>query len=246
MHILIKENRSIKNIFDKFMKGIEKMKRKNKKEEVPNLIEVNNLIDYNQKLEDDDKTFERLMYLYSAAIKELQTKVEIIKDEFKIFYNYDLIDHINTRIKTPESIKGKMQKRNLELNYKEMIENINDIAGIRIICPLKKDIFSIRNLIEKLPEVSVLTEKDYVTHPKESGYSSYHIIVEIPVTLSQNIVYVKVEIQIRTIAMDFWASLEHKMKYKPEEKIDKKSSKEWVSCAKVIQKLDNKMMLLNS
>ena len=222
------------------------MKRKNKKEEVTNLAKVEKYIDYNKKLEADDKTFEKLMFIYSTAIKELQTKIEIMKDEFKIFYNYDLIDHINTRIKTPESIKKKMQKRNLELNYKEMIENINDIAGLRIICPLKKDIFSIRNLIEKLPEINVITEKDYVTHPKESGYSSYHIIVEVPVTLSQNIVYVKVEIQIRTIAMDFWASLEHKMKYKPEEEIDKKSSKEWVNCAKTIQKLDNKMMLLNS
>ena len=222
------------------------MRRKNKKEEVTNLAKVEKYIDYNKKLEADDKTFEKLMFIYSTAIKELQTKIEIMKDEFKIFYNYDLIDHINTRIKTPESIKKKMQKRNLELNYKEMIENINDIAGVRIICPLKKDIFSIRNLIEKLPEINVITEKDYVTHPKESGYSSYHIIVEVPVTLSQNIVYVKVEIQIRTIAMDFWASLEHKMKYKPEEEIDKKSSKEWVNCAKTIQKLDNKMMLLNS
>ena len=222
------------------------MRRKNKKEEVTNLAKVEKYIDYNKKLEADDKTFEKLMFIYSTAIKELQTKIEIMKDEFKIFYNYDLIDHINTRIKTPESIKKKMQKRNLELNYKEMIENINDIAGVRIICPLKKDIFSIRNLIKKLPEINILTEKDYVTHPKESGYSSYHLIIEIPVTLSKNIVYVKVEIQIRTIAMDFWSSLEHKMKYKPEEEIDKKSSKEWVNCAKTIQKLDNKMMLLNS
>ena len=241
------ETKNIKRYtFNKFMKGMKKMKRKNKKEEVTNLAKVNNFIDYNKKLESNDKTFEKLMYIYTAAIKELQTKVEIMKDEFKIFYNYDLIDHINTRIKTPESIIQKMKKRNLALNYKEMIENINDIAGLRIVCPLKKDIFSIRNLIEKLPEVNVLNEKDYVTHPKESGYSSYHLIVEVPITLSQNIVYVKVEIQIRTIAMDFWASLEHKMKYKPEEEIDKKSSKEWVSCAKAIQKLDNRMMLLNS
>lgn len=222
------------------------MKRKNKKEEVTNLAEVNNFIDYNKKLEADDKTFEKLMFIYSTGIKELQTKMEIIQEEYKMFHNYNLIDHINTRIKTPESIKQKMEKRNLNLNYKEMIENINDIAGIRIICPLKKDIFSIKGLIEKLPNINILTEKDYVTHPKESGYSSYHIIVEVPVTLSKNIVYVKVEIQIRTIAMDFWASLEHKMKYKPEEEIDKKSSKEWVNCAKVIQKLDNKMMLLNN
>ena len=222
------------------------MKRKKVKEEPTDLMQINNFLDYNKKIEANDKTFEKLMFIYSIAIRELETKMEIMKDEFKIFYNYDLIDHINTRIKTPESIIEKMKKRNLSLNYKEMIKNINDIAGIRIICPLKKDIFSIRNLIEKIPEINILTEKDYVTHPKESGYSSYHLVVEIPVTLSQNIVYVKAEIQIRTIAMDFWASLEHKMKYKPEEEIDKKTSKEWINCAKAIQKLDNRMMLLNS
>lgn len=222
------------------------MKRKNKNKEVTDLAKVEKYIDYNQKLEKNDETFKKLMFIYSTGIKELQTKMEIIQEEYKMFHNYNLIDHINTRIKTPESIKQKMEKRNLNLNYKEMIENINDIAGIRIICPLKKDIFSIKGLIEKLPNINILTEKDYVTHPKESGYSSYHIIVEVPVTLSKNIVYVKVEIQIRTIAMDFWANLEHKMKYKPEESIDKKTSKEWISCAKVIQKLDNKMMLLSS
>ena len=222
------------------------MKRKKIKEEPTDLMEIKNFLDYDKELKEDDKTFEKLMFIYSTAIKELQTKIEIIQDEYKLFYNYDLIDHINTRIKKPESIMQKMKKRNLELNYHEMIENINDIAGVRIICPLKKDIFSIRNLVQKLPGINIITEKDYVTHPKESGYSSYHLIVEIPVTLSQNIVYVKVEIQIRTIAMDFWASLEHKMKYKPEEEIDKKSSKEWVNCAKAIQKLDNRMMLLNN
>lgn len=222
------------------------MKRKNKNKEVTDLAKVEKYIDYNQKLEKNDETFKKLMFIYSTGIKELQTKMEIIQEEYKIFHNYNLIDHINTRIKTPESIKQKMEKRNLNLNYKEMIENINDIAGIRIICPLKKDIFSIKALIEKLPNINILTEKDYVTHPKESGYSSYHIIVEVPVTLSKNIVYVKVEIQIRTIAMDFWANLEHKMKYKPEESIDKKTSKEWISCAKIIQKLDNKMMLLSN
>ena len=222
------------------------MKRKKIKEESTDLMEIKNFLDYNKELKEDDKTFEKLMFIYLIAIKELKTKMEIIQDEFKLFYNYDLIDHINTRIKKPESIIQKMKKRNLELNYREMIENINDIAGVRIICPLKKDIFSIRNLVQKLPGINIITEKDYVTHPKESGYSSYHLIVEVPVTLSQNIVYVKVEIQIRTIAMDFWASLEHKMKYKPEEEIDKKASKEWVNCAKAIQKLDNKMMLLNN
>lgn len=218
---------------------------KDKKAEVTDLIRMENFLDYNKEVKKEDKTFEKLMFIYSIAIRELETKIGILKDEFKVFYNYDLIDHVNTRIKEPESIIQKMKNRGCKLTYKEMIENINDIAGIRIICPLKKDIFSIKDLIEKLPGVHILKEKDYVTHPKESGYSSYHIIVEVPITLSTNVIYVKVEIQIRTMAMDFWASLEHKMKYKPEDEVSKKVSKEWINCAKMINKLDNKMMLLN-
>lgn len=218
---------------------------KQKKTKVDNLIKIENFLDYNQTLKTEDETFRKLMFIYSTAIRELKTKIEILKDEFKIFYDYDLIDHINTRIKTPESIIQKMERKNIAINYKDMIEKINDIAGVRIICPLKKDIFSIKDIIQRLPGINVLKEKDYVTYPKESGYSSYHLIVEVPVTLSKQNIYVKVEIQIRTIAMDFWASLEHKMKYKPEEEISKKESKEWVNCAKMINKLDNKMMLLN-
>ena len=220
--------------------------RKNKnKMNGGNLIKIENFLDYNKKIETEDKTFEKLMFIYKMAIKELETKIEIIKEEFKVLYNYDLIDHINTRIKEKESIKKKMKKRGLNLTYKEMIENINDIAGIRIVCPLKNDIFSIKNIIAKIPGIRILKEKDYVTNPKESGYSSYHMILEVPVTLAKKTIYVKVELQIRTMAMDFWASLEHKMKYKTEREIHKKESKEWINCAKLISKLDNKMMLLN-
>lgn len=218
---------------------------KRKKEKTNQLIRVENFIDYNQALKVEDETFQKLMFIYSIAIRELETKIGILKDEFKIFYHYDLIDHIDTRIKKSESIIHKMKKRKIACNYKDMIENINDIAGIRIVCPLKKDIFSTKNLIQKLPGINILKEKDYITQPKKSGYSSYHLIVEVPVTLSSQNIYVKVEIQIRTIAMDFWASLEHKVKYKPEEKISKQEAKEWINCAKMINKLDNKMMMLN-
>ena len=215
---------------------------KNKKQD---LIKIENFLNYEDKIEVNDKTFEKLMFIYSIAIRELDTKIGILKDEFKIFYDYDLIDHMNTRIKSPESIMKKMQSKNYNFTYRDMIENINDIAGIRIICPLKKDIFSIRNLVKKLPGVHVLKEKDYVTRPKESGYSSYHLIIEVPITLSQNIIYVKAGVQIRTMAMDFWASLEHKMKYNPQDEVSKKTSKELVNCAKMISKLDNRMMLMN-
>ena len=219
------------------------MKQKVKGEET--LLKIENFIEKQEPIKANDKTYEKIIFIYSVAIKELLTKLEILKDEFKIFYDYDIIDHIQTRIKKPESIIKKMQDKGYELTYQMMIENINDIAGIRVICPLKKDIFSVRNLVEKLPGIRLLKEKDYVTNTKKSGYSSYHLIVEVPVTLSQRIIYVKVEIQIRTMAMDFWASLEHKMKYKAKGTITKKTSKELIEYAKIITKLDNKMMLLN-
>lgn len=209
------------------------------------LQKIENLMEIEKNIEINSKEFEKIMFIYKVAIKEINTKLEILKEEFKLFYEYDLIDHINTRIKSPESITKKMKDKNLNYTYKDMIKNINDIAGIRVICPIQKDIYSIRNLIMNIPGIKILKEKDYVKNPKKSGYSSYHMIVEIPVTLSQNLMYVKVEIQIRTLAMDFWASIEHGLKYKTDKEITKATSKELVQCAKIINKLDNKMMLLN-
>ena len=199
-----------------------------------NLIKIENILATNEPIKVEEKTFEKLMFIYSVAIKELTTKLEILKDEFLVFYNYELIDHLKTRIKKPHSIIKKMQDKNCELTYEKMIQNINDIAGVRVIVPLKNDIYTIRNLISGVPGIHILKEKDYVTNPKKSGYMSYHLIVEIPINLSQKLIYVKVEIQIRTIAMDFWASIEHKAKYKTKDKPSKKTSKELIECAKMI------------
>ncbi len=210
------------------------------------LQKIENFLKTDENIEINSKNFEKIMFIYKVAIKEIENKLDILKQESKIFYDNDLIDHINTRIKAPESITTKMKNKGLEYTYKEMIENINDIAGIRVICPLKKNVYSIRNLITNLPGIKILKEKDYIANPKKSGYSSYHMIIEVPVALSQNLVYVKVEIQIRTLAMDFWASIEHKMKYKPNKNITKANSKELIQCAKIINKLDNKMMLINN
>lgn len=210
--------------------------------EVTDLIKIKNFIDYDKKVQKNDKKFEKLMFIYKMATKELETKIEIIKEEFKLFYDYDLIDHINTRIKTPNSIIKKMKDKELECTYKNMVENINDIAGIRVICPLKKDIFSVKNMIQKLPGIKTIKEKDYITNPKKSGYSAYHLVISVPVVLSQSIIYVKVEVQIRTMAMDFWSSLEHKMKYKTNREITKKISREWIAYAKMINRIDNKIM----
>lgn len=202
------------------------------------LLQINNFLKEKEPIEKDSKTFEKIMFIYSAAIKEIVSKIDIIKEEFKIFYNYEIIDHVNTRIKKPESIIKKMQNRNCRLTYSDMINNINDIAGVRVICPLKKDIFSIRNLIYNIPGIKLVKEKDYVTNPKKSGYSSYHLILDVPVTLSQRVVYVRVEVQIRTMAMDFWASIEHKLKYKSDRKINKTKSKQLIKYAQMINKMD--------
>lgn len=196
----------------------------------------------NEKLDVKEEPFEKLMFFYKSALKQLELQMNIIKDEFKLIYNYDLIDHIDTRIKEPKSIVKKMEKKKYDKTYLNLIEKINDIAGIRIVCTLKDDIFFIRDLVKQIQDIHVLKEKDYVTNPKESGYSSYHMIVEVPVKLTQKTIYVKCEIQIRTLAMDFWASFEHKVKYKTQNDVNPKMSKELVSCAKMINKFDTKMI----
>ena len=117
-----------------------------KKNKTTNLIEMKNFLDYDKKINVIDNTFSKIMFIYEMAIKEINTKIEILQKEYKVFYNYDLVDHINTRIKKPESIIQKMKNKECKLTYQEMINNINDIAGIRIICPLTKDVFSVRNL----------------------------------------------------------------------------------------------------
>ena len=196
----------------------------------------------NEKLDVKEEPFEKLMFFYKSALKQLELQMNIIKDEFKLIYNYDLIDHIDTRIKEPKSIVKKMEKKKYDKTYLNLLEKINDIAGIRIVCTLKDDIFFMRDLVKQIPDIHVLKEKDYVTNPKESGYSSYHMIVEVPVKLTQKTIYVKCEIQIRTLAMDFWASFEHKVKYKTKNDVNPKMSKELVSCAKMINKFDTKMI----
>ena len=195
----------------------------------------------NEKLDVKEEPFEKLMFFYKSALKQLELQMNIIKDEFKLIYNYDLIDHIDTRIKEPKSIVKKMEKKKYDKTYLNLIEKINDIAGIRIVCTLKDDIFFIRDLVKQIPDIHVLKEKDYVTNPKESGYSSYHMIVEVPVKLTQKTIYVKCEIQIRTLAMDFWASFEHKVKYKTKNDVNPKMSKELVSCAKMINKFEEEI-----
>lgn len=204
------------------------------------LLELDKTLTVQKELNVNDDIFKNLMFIHSMAIKELTTKLEIIEEEFKVLYGYELISQITSRVKSPDSILKKMEKKNIELTYRNLIDNINDIAGVRVICTTKDDIFLIRDLISTLVNVKILKEKDYVTYPKKSGYSSYHILCEVPINVGRDIVNVKIEIQIRTKVMDLWASIEHDIKYKSS-KLTKKVSDELVTCAKKLDKLDTQL-----
>jgi len=211
-----------------------------KDENETDLIEAVSIVKVEEKFDKQANDFEKIMLIYKSAIKILKTKFDILNEEFDNFCEYNPIDHISERIKSPDSIIEKMNRKELELTYKNLVEQINDIAGMRIVCSFKDDIFKIVDIIENFQDIEIIERKDYITNPKPSGYSSYHMIVKVPVTFTDKTIFVKVEIQIRTVAMDFWASLEHKLKYK--KNISKKSSKELISAAKAISKLDDKMM----
>ncbi len=191
-----------------------------------------------------NRDFQKLISVYQEANNEILEQLQFIKRKLKKIYNHDVINNISDRLKTPESIINKMKKKNLDLNYKNLVENINDIAGIRVVCPLKSDLMIVKKQIENIPNINILKEKNYIKKPKKSGYSAYHLIVEIPVEIENHIIFVKVEIQIRTMAMDFWSTIEHKVKYKSEEKISIFASKKLTLYAKIINILDNKLMQL--
>ena len=191
---------------------------------------------------EDVDSWKTIMFLYNSALKEVGTKLEILNDEFQHVHKYNPIEHIKTRIKTPESIVKKLKRYGYETSIENMVRYINDIAGVRLICSFTSDIYRLAEMIGNQSDLKVLSIKDYIKNPKESGYSSYHMIVEVPVKLTQKTIYVKCEIQIRTLAMDFWASFEHKVKYKTKNDVNPKMSKELVSCAKMINKFDTKMI----
>ena len=185
------------------------------------------------------------MFLYSSALKSINTKIEILNNEFIQLYNYNPIEHITSRLKTPESIVKKLKNDGCEVTIDNMVEHLNDIAGIRIICSFMSDIYPIADMIARQDNLEVISIKDYISNPKKSGYMSYHMLLSIPVALADAVIPTKVELQIRTMAMDFWASLEHKMYYKYEGNAPDYFERELQECSSIISRLDAKMMTLN-
>ena len=194
---------------------------------------------------EDVDSWKTIMFLYNAGLKEVGTKLEILNDEFQHVHQYNPIEHIKTRIKSPESIVHKLKRYGLDTSVENMVKHINDIAGVRLICSFTSDIYRLADMIGNQSDLKVLSIKDYIKNPKESGYKSYHMIVAVPVYLSDSVVQTKVEIQIRTIAMDFWASLEHKIYYKFEGHAPEFISRDLRACADMVSDLDDRMLLLN-
>lgn len=190
-------------------------------------------------------SWKTIIFLYRSALKEVGTKLEILNDEFQHVHNYNPIEYIKSRIKTPESIVKKLKRNGYESTIDNMVSYVNDIAGIRIVCSFTSDIYRLAEMIGKQNDLTVVSVKDYIKNPKESGYKSYHMLVTVPIFLSDRVVDTKVEIQIRTIAMDFWASLEHKIYYKFEGNAPEYISRDLRECAGIVSMLDAKMLSLN-
>ncbi len=185
------------------------------------------------------------MLKYDFALQILETQLKILIKEYETKYQYHPVEHIKSRIKTIDSAIAKLQKKGYEVNLYNLEHHVHDIIGIRIVCSFLSDTYKIVEMLENSSFIKIIEKKDYISHPKPSGYTSYHLIVKIPVCLVSGIEEVEAEIQIRTIAMDFWASLDHKIQYKFSNDIPTEIKKELYNCAVDIKKLDQKMLILN-
>lgn len=191
------------------------------------------------------ESWTEVMLLYNSALREINTKLEILNDEFQHVHRYNPIEHIKSRLKSSESIVKKLKKNGYESTIENMVKYVNDIAGIRIICSFTSDIYRVAEIISNQNDIQVLKIKDYIKNPKPSGYRSYHMVISVPIFLSDRTINAKVEIQIRTVAMDFWASLEHKIHYKFEGNVPEELKQELVECSTMSADLDERMLSLN-
>ncbi|TQR32796.1 GTP pyrophosphokinase family protein [Lysinibacillus sphaericus] len=187
----------------------------------------------------------RFFLVYKFALQEIETKITILQEEFKLIHEYNPIEHLSTRVKSPKSILLKVKKKNLEPSLEAIREDIRDIAGVRITCSFVEDIYKVSAMLQAQNDIEVVDVKDYIAYPKGNGYQSLHLIIKIPIFMSDRMEKVYVEIQIRTIAMDFWASLEHKIYYKYNKEVPEHIRFELKEAAIQVAELDRKMERLN-
>lgn len=209
------------------------------------IVNVPDMVQVPEMWVDQARQFQQAMMRYTCAIREVKTKLEVLNDELSVKNQRNPIEMIKSRVKKPKSIVEKLQRRGFEISLESMEKNLDDVAGIRIICSFLDDIYEVADMLIRQDDVKVIAVKDYIQNPKPNGYRSYHMIIEIPVFFSDSKKPIRVEVQIRTIAMDFWASLDHQLKYKKSFIDDNgEISEELRKCANVIAETDQKMLAI--
>ena len=183
----------------------------------------------------------QIQYLYNAAIQFINVRLETLTNEFRISHRSNPIHHIQSRVKSPQSIVRKLRKQGIPVSMTNAKKSLHDLAGVRVVCCYIEDIFTIANLIKSQDDIQVITEKNYIANPKANGYRSLHLVVDVPVYLSGAKLFVPVEVQIRTVAMDFWASLEHNLRYKAASEVPPFVVDELKKCADIITETDYRM-----
>ena len=210
--------------------------------EFADFFEMDRLSEHDEEqLIESAMQLQQVMLLYEAGIREIKTKLDILSDESRISGKPNPIDSIKSRIKTPRSIIGKLKRRGYPISLQSMMENLNDIGGIRVICPFIEDIYTVADMLMRQDDLTLLEKKDYIRSPKPNGYRSLHLILEVPIFLSEATKPVRIELQLRTIAMDFWASLEHQLRYKSDIEVPPQISDDLKACADVIAATDEEM-----
>lgn len=195
-------------------------------------------------VQSDESEFEEMMMMYSCAIKEIKTKLLVLNDELSLKRKRNPIEFIKTRIKQPDSIATKLKRKGLPITVEAVEQNLNDVAGVRVICAFIDDIYKVADMLTVQDDIELIKTKDYIKNPKRNGYRSLHLILEVPVFFSDHKQRIRVEVQIRTIAMDFWASLEHQVKYKKDIKDAENIVYELRACADVISRTDYHMQAI--
>lgn len=193
---------------------------------------------------DQETEFRQMMMMYSCAIKEIKTKLQVLNDELSIKRQRNPIEFIKTRVKQPDSIASKLRRKGYPVTVQSVFENLSDVAGVRVICAFIDDIYKVADMLTAQDDIELIKRKDYIKNPKMNGYRSLHLIIEVPVFFSDHKEQIRVEVQIRTIAMDFWASLEHRLKYKKDIDDAESIMYELRACADVINRTDYHMQSL--
>lgn len=202
---------------------------------------IDRLFDGSSRIMETAQPFMELLMHNECALREIETKLNVLNDEFSLQYNYNPIETIKTRVKEPMSIIEKMKRKGIPPSIENIENTLNDIAGIRVICSFPEDIYAIAEMLINQDDITLISKKDYIANPKPNGYRSLHLIVEIPIFLSKGKKFMKVEVQFRTIAMDFWASLEHKMRYKKDIENAEEIARELKLCSEAINTIDYRM-----